>query len=902
MRQFYLRMLHLARRTLGLVWIVILVLDPGSPAICQGRSEPPLPSIGDFTNAKGQIDLEALRSSGYQGPVDLQGRELRLSPGGGAVAQSTEGDDTWADGFNENGPTGPVYALGFHGGYVIMGGDFEQAGQATEATSLVAWNAGDWVDLGGEINGCVNAVTTYDNPVTGLSELIVGGDFSSPTADFVMRWDGSAWHALTGGAGSPTGPVYALAVYDGEVIAGGSFPGLPFNNIARWDPTSGWSALSFSGGIGVTGTGAEVRALEVLPGSPTMLVVGGSFDTAGIYIVSNIAGWDGTDWVPYNPGLGGEVYALERWNGQLFAGGAFLDDTSGIPLYHLARWTGSAWNKVGPGTGGGLDNDVLALASRPDGLYVAGSFLHSSTGFPLSFVARWFNGSWWSLPTGTSDEGAGDVVRALAHLAGPIYMGGDFVTVADNLGASHVAIWYASNWAALDGDGMTDVVRALTVYNLRLIAGGDFLSAGGVAANCIASWDGEEWSTLGSGLEMSAGQDTARVYALTVFQGDLIAGGDFDQAGGNPALNIARWDGSLEEWFPLGNGLDGSGGVYALAADESLLVAGGAFTFEPGSPATALYRIAAWDGSAWSTLGAADVGFDNPVWALDILDSHFVAAGDFIETQDGAITLNHIARWEGNWLPMSGTGIAFDGSIRALVVHDDPVDGLSLYAGGFFQEPYDHIARWDVEYSDWFPLSGGGQDGVDGPVYALGVYNDSLIVGGSFNLAGGDSASHVVRWNSGGQTWIPLGSGTDNSVLALEPYDLELYAGGKFLVAGGKASARVAERLEALAADVPVPTITGSASIQLLPGAPNPFVRSQRLRFILAGRARVTLDIADVTGRRLRRVHDGVLEGGAHEILWDGTDDAGRLVGPGVYFLRLRAGGQSADRKLVRIR
>jgi hypothetical protein len=42
-------------------------------------------------------------------------------------------------------------------------------------------------------------------------------------------------------------------------------------------------------------------------------------------------------------------------------------------------------------------------------------------------------------------------------------------------------------WSAL-GSGTNYIVNALTVYNGRLIAGGDFDTAGAVSANKIAAW------------------------------------------------------------------------------------------------------------------------------------------------------------------------------------------------------------------------------------------------------------------------------------------------------------------------------------------------------------------------------------------------------------------------------
>ena len=89
---------------------------------------------------------------------------------------------------------------------------------------------------------------------------------------------------------------------------------------------------------------------------------------------------------------------------------------------------------------------------------------------------------------------------------------------------------------------------ALAVYEGDLIAAGNFTTAGGVTVNRIARWNGETWSALGSGLNDAVG-------ALAVYNGELIAGGRFTTAGGVKANQIARWDGY--QWQPLGGGVTG---------------------------------------------------------------------------------------------------------------------------------------------------------------------------------------------------------------------------------------------------------------------------------------------------------------------------------------------------------
>ena len=125
--------------------------------------------------------------------------------------------------------------------------------------------------------------------------------------------------------------------------------------------------------------------------------------------------------------------------------------------------------------------------------------------------------------------------------------------------ANGIARWDAatSSWHPL-GSGMNSSVYALTYGpDGSLYAGGDFTTAGGVAANYIARWDAatSSWHSLGSGMNSS-------VRALAVGpDGSLYAGGGFTTAGGVAANAIARWDAATSSWHPLGSGM---GGYYSL--------------------------------------------------------------------------------------------------------------------------------------------------------------------------------------------------------------------------------------------------------------------------------------------------------------------------------------------------
>jgi PA domain-containing protein/flagellar hook capping protein FlgD len=80
---------------------------------------------------------------------------------------------------------------------------------------------------------------------------------------------------------------------------------------------------------------------------------------------------------------------------------------------------------------------------------------------------------------------------------------------------------------------------------------------------------------------------------------------------------------------------------------------------------------------------------------------------------------------------------------------------------------------------------------------------------------------------------------------------------------------------------------------------PEPFGPATTIRFSLERAAGGELSIFDLSGRRVRLLAGGWLEAGPHSLTWDGTDDQGRRMAPGVYFYRLTAGSFAGTRQMV---
>jgi len=84
---------------------------------------------------------------------------------------------------------------------------------------------------------------------------------------------------------------------------------------------------------------------------------------------------------------------------------------------------------------------------------------------------------------------------------------------------------------------------------------------------------------------------------------------------------------------------------------------------------------------------------------------------------------------------------------------------------------------------------------------------------------------------------------------------------------------------------------------------PNPSLSDVRLQYsIQRGPADTRLAIYDLRGRLLKCYKLGLQPSGAGAVVWDRKDDAGRSVGPGVYFARLTIGAWKGERKVLLLR
>jgi hypothetical protein len=165
---------------------------------------------------------------------------------------------------------------------------------------------------------------------------------------------------------------------------------------------------------------------------------------------------------------------------------------------------------------------------------------------------------------------------------------------------------------------------------------------------------------------------------------------------------------------------------------------------------------------------------------------------------------------------------------------------------------------------------------------ATGFGEGEMYLGSTtvFTDGAGNASFDVVLSASVPEGWVATATAT------LEPLGATSEFSGCLAIEAGSATA--------------TPIVSGNApGIRLLPSTPNPFRLDTMIHYALPTAEDVHLAIYDAAGRLVRVLENARQPAGSHSVVWDGRSEAGRRVAGGVYFYRLRAGGEALTRRAI---
>lgn len=417
-------------------------------------------------------------------------------------------------------------------------------------------------------------------------------------------------------------------------------------------------------------------------------------------------------------------------------------------------------------------------------------------------------------------------------------------------------ILYSQQWdTTLNSHGPTDYVAAMTVFNNELIISGLDTIPYPNLTGFVKKWNGISWQRIGTG---TGGYGTIR--CLTVWNGDLIAGGYFKNINGIPANGVARWKNNTWEAFSINGDIPI---VEALTVFNNELYVGGDFD-----------SIAKWNGNAWIPVG--NLLNNITIYSFGEYNNSLFAGGGTTLNVPAFLKLNG-----NNW---ENVGNGLTGQIvKTMMVYNN-----KLVVAGKFRvgTDYDNIANWDG--TSWSLFTA-----VDPSIIIYSLYKlDSQL----FYAGGKTNVGFLKNFNDS----TMFGNSTYNNIItSVVEYDSNLIIGGFFnKINNDSIYNRLASWVEDTTIYTPIINLELSINnFSLNQNYPNPFNPASKIRFSIPKQSFVNINIYNLLGQKIKVLVAKSLNAGSYEV-----DVNADNLSSGIYFYEMTSGNFREIKKMILIK
>jgi hypothetical protein len=278
------------------------------------------------------------------------------------------------------------------------------------------------------------------------------------------------------------------------------------------------------------------------------------------------------------------------------------------------------------------------------------------------------------------------------------------------------------------------------------------------------------------------------------------------------------------------------------------------------------------DGSTWHTVSALAVSPSDP---------NVVLAG----TDDGHV---HISVNGGTlWNEIS------EGLPKRWIMGlaGDPYDAGTIYVtlSGFrWDEPLAHVFKSADLGQTWVDISSNLPELPINCIVLDPEIQDRILVG---------SDAGIFYTENGGQNWFSVSEGLGNVPVT----SLKIHNPTRTLIAGTYGLSAYKINIDDLSVGIETPdngrTLSG---VRIYP---NPVdLRNGdgvTVSYNLNKSTEVEVRITDINGRLVRLFDNGLMSSGSNSIVWNGADNKGQVIKPGLYLVQLKTDGQMKSSKLI---
>lgn len=302
---------------------------------------------------------------------------------------------------------------------------------------------------------------------------------------------------------------------------------------------------------------------------------------------------------------------------------------------------------------------------RGDSLIFTGS-INGFMGLEGIGVASYKNGA-----PSVHIEGFGFSVVSSCLYQDKLVITGLFSNVMDVVNTNSIASWNGEEWESLGGDITGGgYPRSGISMNDTLYLGGNFGEVAGIEVESFASYSNGTFQAEESVLGIINGP-----LHLEVFEGELWGAGEFVvDTEGNLIVGVGRFDGT--HWNDVDGGVSGGGRALFADEEEGIIYVGHAGEFAQGGNLPSLNGISAWNGEEWSAIGEYNDMTPSVRSIIKYRDQLY--AGGLFQIDDTPCLLSYFDGY--HWQCVEGAGgPEADGAIWDMVIHQDTLFGVGSF-------------------------------------------------------------------------------------------------------------------------------------------------------------------------------------------------------------------------------
>jgi len=239
-------------------------------------------------------------------------------------------------------------------------------------------------------------------------------------------------------------------------------------------------------------------------------------------------------------------------------------------------------------------------------------------------------------------------------------------------------------------------------------------------------------------------------------------------------------------------------------------------------------------------------------------------------------------------------------------LHSASYDALRhrmIIYGGQTSGPRDDIWAFDLTNNTWADLT--PQTSPAGRWFSTNIYdaaNNRVVIFGG-NLGAGNRTNEVLAFALAQNSWQQIFASGTPPAAREGAVAIYIRLENRMVAFGGLGSAYFND---VWTLNLSPTTGVESDSENVLPKTfrllgnyPNPFNPETTIDFEMPVSGNMSLRIYNLQGQQIKNLFEGKIDGGRHQMIWDGTNDSGTKVTSGIYFCVLKAGTIAVSRKMV---